>query len=185
MAILDDDKLIRSIQKKADNAAADALIGKYYGEIYAYAYKQTSDKHTAMDLAQNIFVSMLKTIAGYDSRQAGFRTWLYKIATNKIIDHHRSASRVQNKTLNLDDIDIAGESSFGRHMENKDLASRIQAYVSTFDAETQRIFRLKIYGEYTFAEIAKMTEIPEATAKTKYYRLLKTIRKEFDHEYHT
>jgi RNA polymerase sigma-70 factor (ECF subfamily) len=64
------------------------------------------------------------------------------------------------------------------------LASRIQAHVGTFDADTQRIFRLKIFGEYTFAEIADMTETAEATVKTKYYRLLKNLRKEFGNEYY-
>ena len=178
-------RLIRLVQKHANKAAADTLIRKYYDEIYRYAYRQTGDRHTAQDLAQGIFVAMLKAIVKYDSRQAGFRTWLYRIATNKIIDHHRSRSVIQNKILNLDDVEIPDESNFARQMEDSDLAFRIQAYVGTFETDAQRIFRLKIFGEYTFGEIAKMLEMPEATAKTKYYRMLKIIRKEFEDEYFT
>ena len=181
----DERRLINLIQKYADKAAADTLIRKYYDEIYVYAYRQTSDKHIAMDLAQNIFVSMLKTISRYDNQRAGFRTWLYRIATNKIIDYHRSRSVVQNRILNLDDFDIPDEAEFIRQIEIKDLSSRVQAYVGTFDADMQRIFRLKLYGEYTFTEIAAMIEMPEATVKTKYYRILKTLREEFGHEYYS
>ena len=47
----------------------------------------------------------------------------------------------------------------------------------------QQIYRLHVYGDYTFAEISKIVEIPEATVKTKYYRLMKDIRKEFADEY--
>jgi RNA polymerase sigma-70 factor (ECF subfamily) len=180
----DEKRIIRRIQKHGDRAAADALIRHYYDEVAAYAYKQTSDRHIAMDLTQNIFISMLQTVAQYDDRQASFRTWLYKIATNKIIDYHRSRSKIQHKTLDLDDVDIPDVADFARGLENEDLASRIDRYVGTFDADTQRIFRLKIFGEYTFAEIADMTGMPEATVKTKYYRLLKTLREEFGHEYH-
>ena len=173
------------MQKHADKDAADTLIRKYYDEIYVYAYRQTSDKHIAMELAQNIFVSMLKAISRYDNQRAGFRTWLYRISTNKIIDYHRSRSVVQNKILNLDDFDIPDEAEFTRQIEIKDLSSRLQDYVGTFDADMQRIFRLKLYGEYTFTEIAKMIEMPEATVKTKYYRILKTLREEFGHEYYS
>ena len=179
----DENRLIRAVQKHADKTAADSLIRKYYDEISVYAYRQVSDKQAAMDLTQDIFISMLKTIARYDSKQAGFRTWLYRIATNKIIDHHRSRSTARNVILNLDDVDVPDEGDFTRQMENKDLASRLQAFVGTFDADAQRIFRLKAFGGYTFAEIAGMAEIPEPTVKTKYYRMLKILREEFGHEY--
>ena len=183
--LLDEKRLIRSVQKKADKLAADALIRMYYDEIVAYAYKQTSDKQTALDLTQDIFIAVLKSIAGFDDKKASFRTWLYKIATNKIIDYHRSRSKVQNKILNLDDVDIPDERDFSRQLENEALACRIQSHVGTFDAQAQRIFRLKIFGEYTFAEIADMTKAPEATVKTKYYRMIKNLREEFGDEYYT
>jgi RNA polymerase sigma-70 factor (ECF subfamily) len=180
---LNESKLIRRIQKHAAQTAADTLIRKYYDEICLYAYRQTSDKQTAMDLTQDIFISMLKTIARYDGKQSGFRTWLYRIATNKIIDRHRSSAVTRNKLLNLDDVEIPDETDFTRRMENADLAARIQTHVGTFDADSQRVFRLKIYGGYTFAEIAGITEMPEPTVKTKYYRLLKILREEFGDEY--
>jgi len=176
-------RLIRKVQKNGDRAAADTLIRHYYDEIYIYATRQTGDKHTAMDLTQNIFVSMLQTISRYDSKQAGFRTWLYRVATNKIIDYHRSHAVLRNKILDIDDVEIPSEEDFTRQLENEDLARKIQAHVATFDADLQRIFRLKIFAEHTFAEIAEMLELPEPTVKTKYYRMVKTLRKEFSDEY--
>jgi len=178
-------QLIQKVQKKGDIAAADMLIKNYYDEILAYAYKQIGDKNSAMDLTQGIFISMLKTISRYDNKKAGFRTWLYAIATNKIIDFHRSRSVIRNKILDIDDVDISDDSDFVKQLENIDLAKRIQEFVATFDVDLQRIFRLKIFGGHTFAEIAIMLEISESTVKTKYYRLIKQVRKEFLDEYYT
>jgi RNA polymerase sigma-70 factor (ECF subfamily) len=183
---LDDEKrLISKIQKHGDRSAANALVEKYYDEICVYAYRQTSDKNTAMDLTQDIFIAMLKTITKYDGKKAGFRTWLYKIATNKIIDHHRSNSIVKAKTLDLEDIEIPDEIEFTKKVEDKDLASQIDAHVGRFDIDAQRIFRLKVYSEHTFTEIASMTDIPESTVKTKFYRMLKALREEFGNESNT
>ncbi|MCL2426770.1 MAG: RNA polymerase sigma factor [Oscillospiraceae bacterium] len=177
-------QLIRMVQKNGNRAAADTLISEYYDEIYVYAARQTGDKHIAMDLTQNIFVSMLQTIARYDSKRAGFRTWLYRIATNKIIDYHRSRSTMKNKALNIDDIEVAREDELTEWIENEDLAAQILKHIAEFDSDIQRIFRLKIYAQQTFAEIADDLNLPEATVKTKYYRTIKALRKEFADEYY-
>ncbi|MDR2590365.1 MAG: sigma-70 family RNA polymerase sigma factor [Oscillospiraceae bacterium] len=181
----DEKRLIRKIKKNADRNAADVLIRRYYDEILSYIYKQTSDKHIAMDLTQDVFVTVLGQIKRYDDRKAGFRTWLYKITTNKIIDYYRSRAKIQNKILDLDDIDIPDKNELTLHLENTDLSSKILTYIATFNAESQNIFRLKVYGEYTFTEISDLTEIPEPTVKTKYYRMIKTLREEFKNEYYS
>ena len=176
-------RLIRKVRKTGDRAAADMLIRKYYDEIYRYVYKQTSDKHTAMDLTQNIFISMLQSISSYDHRQAGFRTWLYRIATNKTIDYFRSRTAERKHVLAIDDIDIPDEGELMRQIEAKALLSRVQDYVNCLEIALQQIFRLKFFGEYTFTQVASLLALPEATVKSKYYRLLKTLRKEFKDEY--
>ena len=181
---MDDEKrLIRKIQKNADRASADKLVRHYYDEILTYAYRQTYNRQIAEDLTQNIFISMLQAISHFDFKKAGFRTWLYKIATNKIIDHHRSNLKAQSKMLDVDDIEIPDERDFTKHFEDEEWLSKIDRFVGTFDAETQRIFRLKSYSEYSFFEISEMTKLHESTVKTKYYRMLKALRKEFENEY--
>lgn len=177
-------RLIRKIQRTGNKAAADTLIREYYDEIYRYVYKQTSDKHTAMDLTQNIFISMLQSISNYDGKQASFRTWLYRIATNKTIDYLRGRTTERKHVLDIEDIDIPDEAEFTHQIEIKALLSRLQNYVNSLEMDLQQIFRLKFFGEYTFAQIAALLSIPESTVKSKYYRLLKILREEFKDEYY-
>ncbi len=176
-------RLIRKIQTTGNKAAADTLIREYYDEIYRYVYKQTSDKHIAMDLTQNIFIAMLQSIANYNGKQAGFRTWLYRIATNKTIDYLRGRTAERKRVLDIEDIDIPDEAEFTHQIEIKDLLSRLQDYVNSLEMDLQQIFRLKFFGEYTFVQIAALLSLPESTVKTKYYRLLKILREEFQDEY--
>jgi RNA polymerase sigma-70 factor (ECF subfamily) len=177
----DETQLIRKIQKKGDRAAADALIRRYYDEIYCYIYRQTANKDTAMDLTQKVFLSMLGTIARFDSKRAGFRTWLYRIATNKTVDYFRSRTVQRSHVLALDgsELELLGEEDFTRRIEQADLMDQVMRYVNALPTEAQQIFRLKLYGEYTFAHIAELLSLPEPSVKSKYYRLLNTLRKEF------
>ena len=85
-----ENQLIRKVRKNGDRQAADELVNRYYREIYAFAYRQTTDMELAMDLTQEIFIAVLKGISTFDERKAKFRTWLYTIASNKITDYYRS-----------------------------------------------------------------------------------------------
>ncbi|KEH92214.1 hypothetical protein Z962_12295, partial [Clostridium botulinum C/D str. BKT12695] len=49
--------------------------------------------------------------------------------------------------------------------------------VDNFDEMLQQIFRLKLFAEYTFLEISKILEMPESTVKTKYYSIIRKIKK--------
>jgi len=178
----EDIRLIRKIQITGSRAAADQLVRKYFDEIYAYVYKQTSDKQTAMNLTQTIFIAVLQSIRNYEARQASFRTWLYRIATNKTIDYFRSQTTERKHVLRIEDIDLPDETEFTRQIEIKALLSRVHMYINSLEMSLQQIFRLKFYGEHTFAQIAALLDMPESTVKTKYYRLLKLLREEFKDE---
>lgn len=60
------------------------------------------------------------------------------------------------------------------------MLKQIEDYVSRLSPSLQAVFRLRLYGEQSFSEIAATLEQSEATIKSQYYRLLGRIRKEFD-----
>lgn len=64
-------------------------------------------------------------------------------------------------------------------IHNQALLDAIEGYVSGLDAGEQAVFRLRIYGEKTFPEIAAALDEPEAAVKSRYYRLMGRLRKEF------
>ena len=176
----EEQRLIRKIQK-GDRASADALVRKYYDEIFRFIRKQTINEDVALDLTQEIFISLLKSISRYDSKKgAGFRTWLYKIATDKTVDYFRSRAARATETLSLDEVEPIDESDFTKRIADKGFVEQICEYVGKFPPDTQKIFRLHIFGDYTFAEIAKGLQMTEGSVKSKYYRLLNKLRGEFD-----
>lgn len=178
-----DIRLIKKIKKKSDRIAANELISKYYKEIYSYVYKQTVDKELSMDLTQEIFISVLKSINNYDEKKASFRTWLYKIATYKLVDYYRSKYYKYNTVaVSIDDFDIYDREDIEVTIENKEDIEKIINIVNRLGVVDQQVFRLKIFADYTFLEISNALEIPESTAKTKYYSILKKIRKDFEVE---
>ncbi len=168
---------IREIQRKGSRKAADSLIRAYYDEIYRFVYRQTGQKEDAMDLTQSVFLAMLRALPGYQPEKAAFRTWLYRIATNKVIDARR---KKRLEFLPLEDVEIPDREDFSLQIQDRSQLAQIEDYVSGLDPQLQAVFRLRLYGERSFQEIAAALGEPETTVKTRYYRLLSKLRKEFD-----
>lgn len=174
-------RLIKKIKKRNSRNAADELISNYYKEIYVYVFKQTSDKEISMDLTQEIFISMLKSLHSFDENKSSFRTWLYRIATNKVVDYFRSKNyKYTTLVETIEDRQIEDTTDFTVNLEHKEDVEKIQAIVNKLSSEYQEIFRLKIFLESTFWEISKILELSESTVKTKYYSIIKKIKKEFN-----
>ena len=173
-------RLIRQIKNKSSRTAANELVSSYYKKIYTYVYKQTIDKELAMDLTQEVFISMLKTINNYDETKASFSTWLYKIATYRIVDYYRSKYYKYNNLVEpIDEHIVYDNYDMETVIENKEDIKRIIDVVNKMDTVYQQIFRLKLFTEYTFLEISIILQIPESTVKTKYYSVIKKIKKRF------
>ncbi|MDD7289605.1 MAG: sigma-70 family RNA polymerase sigma factor [Clostridiales bacterium] len=172
-------KWVRAIQKKGDRQAADQLIRAYYDEIYRFVFRQTGQKEDAMDLTQEIFLAVLGALPAFDPRRASFRTWLYRIAANKVIDARR---RVRWDLQTLAEEEPAAPEDFAGQIQDRLLLEQIEAYVSGLDPQVQGVFRLRVYGQRTFPEIAEALGQPEAAVKARYYRLMGRLRKEFSRD---
>lgn len=171
-------KLIKQIKKKGSEAAANELVSHYYREIYHYVYKQTLDQEQSLDLTQEIFINMLQGLHQFEGNRASFRTWLYKIATYKMVDYFRSRHyKFRKLSDDLDDKEIGDEYDFTNMLLQKEKLESVMKVVNGLEASHQQVLRLKLFGDYTFQEIAASLQIPESTVKTKYYRSLKLVRK--------
>jgi RNA polymerase sigma-70 factor (ECF subfamily) len=181
---MNDDKLIRLILHKQDRAAANTLVERYYDEIYRYAYRQSlndSDpKNTAMDLTQEIFISMLRSLATFNPKKAAFRTWLYQVASSRIIDQKR---KFAPNEIQIDEAVLFDETDFTNELANKELIEKIELHINRLPSDIQKILRLHLYAEMSFEEIARTMAISESTVKSKYYRTIKHIREVFQDEY--
>ena len=170
-------KWIRDIQRRGSRGAAERLVERYYEEMYRFAYRQTSKMEDALDLTQDIFLAAFRALPGYDRRKASFRTWLYRIAANKVIDARR---RSRPAVTPLEETELPVQEDFVSQIHDRDLLERIEDYVSGLDPTVQSVFRLRLYGERSFGEIAAALGQSEAAVKSQYYRLLGRIREEFD-----
>jgi RNA polymerase sigma-70 factor (ECF subfamily) len=60
--------------------------------IYRYVYFRVGDARDAEDLTEQVFLKAWEALPGYKLCGHPFKSWLYRIAHNVIIDYHRCRS---------------------------------------------------------------------------------------------
>ena len=82
-------KWVRDIVRRGSRKAADQLVREYYDDIYAFVFRQIGNREDALDVTQECFLAALRSLPFYNPQKAGLRTWLYHIASHKVIDQRR------------------------------------------------------------------------------------------------
>jgi RNA polymerase sigma-70 factor, ECF subfamily len=101
----DDHDLVQ--QAQAGNLRAyDALMHRYQERVYATVYHMTGNHEDANDLTQETFIKAYQAIKSFKG-DAGFYTWLYRIAVNKTLNFLKQR-RTRNQ-LSLNDLDLNAE----------------------------------------------------------------------------
>ena len=90
-----------------------------------------------MDLTQSIFTAVLRALPGYRAERASFRTWLYRIAANKVIDARRRGGPVQ---VPLEGVELPSEENFIQQIQDRALLEQIERWVSGQDGGEQAVF---------------------------------------------
>lgn len=168
----------RSLVIKALNGKEDAwekLINRYQRRIYNFALRMTSNREDAMDLMQEIFLSVYRNLAGF-SQRAAFSAWIFKIASNRAVDFFRKKRPVDSlpmeETFEDPSPRVNPMSSLMRHESNRAVMSLLEQ----LSQEQRLVVELKFFQEQTFEEMSENLGVSSNTLKSRLYGALKKIK---------
>ncbi|MGH8849667.1 MAG: RNA polymerase sigma factor [Casimicrobiaceae bacterium] len=156
-----------------DAAAFDALYARHKGGVYRYLLRQCRDAGIAEQLFQDVWMSLIRVRASYQP-SAKLATWLYTLAHNRLIDHHRASGRVS--LVSSDDerhADVVAALPAQRRAgpeeqaETRELGARLKAAVATLPAAQREAFLLQHEGGLSLQEIAALTGTGAETVKSR------------------
>src|SRR4051812_14067424 len=81
--------------RAGESAAAEVLVARYAQPLLKYLRRLAGSDHAAEELHQQTWLSIVEHLEKFDptSSPGGFKSWLYRIATNKANDVWRSHGR--------------------------------------------------------------------------------------------
>jgi RNA polymerase sigma-70 factor (ECF subfamily) len=158
-----------------------------------------NDPHThGEDVIQQIWIAVKKDFdkfsEGGKPDYTNPRAWLDQICRNtclKHIDEYKRAKilgiddtpelELQNNRISSDGLIISSVfDNPERQLEDKQSQENAFRLLSQMDKEKQQIIRMRLYEDISYTEISKILGISELSARQKYSRALRELKKKYE-----
>ncbi len=155
--------------RQGNELAWEVLVRKHQGRICSIAYGYVGEQDEAMDLAQEIFVRVYKSLDTCIDAEK-FQSWLVRIARNACIDHlRRLKARPPQRDIPAED--MVALASGGPTPEEEWIRSSRQKLVhralQCLSEINREIIVLKDIQGLPLEEISGLLDLPLGTVKSR------------------
>jgi RNA polymerase sigma-70 factor (ECF subfamily) len=160
---------------RGDEAAAAALFDTYYPRVYRYALVKLRRPMDAEDVAAETFAKVLKELKRFKWKAGGFEAWLFRIASNAVVDHVRRSRR---ETLDdgFREFGASDEMSPEQLTLQKETAIELNELIQTLSPDQREIIALRFAGGLDSEEIARVMGRKPNAVRQLQFRALSTLR---------
>jgi RNA polymerase sigma factor (sigma-70 family) len=86
------------LAKKGDRAALEKLVLRHQAWIYNIAIRMVFQPHDAEEVTQEVLIKVITRLSTFKG-ESKFRTWLYRIAANHVLNMNRRGVEIQTMTF--------------------------------------------------------------------------------------
>jgi RNA polymerase sigma-70 factor (ECF subfamily) len=169
---------------RADPAAFGELYDFYLPRIYGYIARRIEDRSMAEDLTATTFERALGAVRG-EFQNASFGGFLYRIASNAVVDHARRERRTIPLGARARDYDTDDDRDASESISDE---SATRAFAAAIDRDTlrravarlpevhRRVILLKYFDGLEIDELCAALGCSRQTFAVKLHRALRALR---------
>lgn len=177
--------LVERIAAGEQSACAE-LVSGHERMVFQLALHMFGDRDEALDLSQDVFLSVFRTIHKFRG-QSALKTWIYRI----VINHARNRQRWWRRRHKADQVSLdahvaahgelrqAGdETSPDRALARKELAERLWTALDELPFDQRTVIVLREIEGMSYEEIAFSSGVAVGTVKSRLTRARQTLRRQ-------
>jgi len=182
---LDDYKIVQQVLKGRKEAFAE-LVERYKKQVFNVAWRMTNDPDVAMDISQEAFVKIYRSLDQYNP-QYKFSSWLLKSVNNLCVDYFRTRG---DTSASLDAImDGGGESLLSddasmessaqeleRSEERLELRGILKEAIDRLPLDYKSVVVLRHLQNLSYKEISTILNLPMGTIKARIFRARRILK---------
>ena len=161
--------------RAGDPRAFEDLARREERALYRHALRIVGTTSDAEDIVQDALFSAWRSIASFQG--LSFRAWLFRIATNRALDHLRSRKRRPELPLDPpedEDVTWAEPAAPGPDLTqlagDREALALVETALATLPAEQRTALLLRDVEGFAYEEIAVITSVEIGTVKSRIHR---------------
>lgn len=168
-----DEALMLAYAQHGDVRAFDTLYERLSLPMWRFVWRSVGDRAMADDIAQDTWFNVVRAAASYRPT-ARFKTWLFTLAHNRMVDHLRA--KKPQVSLNADTKEgqalantLAIDSGFGplQQVEHRQQAQALLDALAELPELQREAFLMQAEAGLSLAEIAEATGTHTETVKSR------------------
>ncbi len=169
-----------------EEGACAELVAGHERMVYTLALHLLGDRDEALDLSQEVFLRVFRTIRSFRG-QSALKTWIYRIVINQARNRQRFwRRRRRSSQVSLDqhvaehgDLKQPGDdTSPHREFARKELASRLWTALDALPFDQRTVVILREIDGLSYEEIAFSLGVAVGTVKSRLTRARQALRHE-------
>ncbi len=161
-----------------DELAVEALVRQYESGVFKLALSILDDPVEAREVAQDTFISALKSLRSY-KEQATFKAWLLTIALNlsrSRLRKRKSLARLRSALTTILRLDQQGQSLPEEIVIQNERERIVWKALSAMDEKYRIPLVLRYFNDLSIAEIASLLGIREGTIHSRLHTAREYLR---------
>jgi RNA polymerase sigma-70 factor, ECF subfamily len=156
-----------------DPVAFGEIYERYYLGVYKYIYYRVGDQALGEDLTMEVFVKAMEAIDSFAFRGVPFSAWLYRIASNLVIDHFRR--QPAQPALSLEEKLVAASEHPAWALDTEFTHQALQRALAELTDDQQQVVVLKFVDGLSNLEVAQILGKTEGAVKSLQHRALASL----------
>jgi len=169
-----DDVLLRRAAK-GDEEAFTLLYRRHQAAMYRFALRMTGNTWAAEEIAQDVFMTLMRDPKKYDASRGALGAFLYGVARNRVMKHlERLPREIAFEEKNEDGtgpgIVLQDSATPAEWLEKRERMSQVRAAVQELPLEFREAVVLCELEEMSYEEAAQMAGCPIGTIRSRLHR---------------
>lgn len=177
----DTDRALLARLRCGDDRAFTELIRRHQDRVFDMGFRMLGDRQEAEDLAQEIFVTVHKSLATFrgDSKLS---TWIFRVTKNHCLNRlaylkRRGGGRTQELAESIEMSGDPGAGAPDRILERRETQALLQRALEGLDEAQRMIVVLRDIEGLDYDEIAAVLDEPLGTVKSRLHRARAALAK--------
>ena len=169
-----EDIVLINAYKEWDSSCFWEIYKKYIGDIYRFVYRKVGNVQVSEDITSSIWIKILNSIHTYEEQSgASFKSWIYRIAHNSVIDYFRT----KKEDINIEEItEPWWNLDFWKEIDDKDTLVRVKKYLWELSEREREIVFFRVWDDMSYREISEILCISVDNCKQICSRTIKKIQ---------